>query len=166
MFATASSRQSLVTTGLTSESYIVQRTYEQAVSTTRRALSKQGFQILRECDIGSLRTREAVKEVRNCRLLFVAKPLLLLRAVLVDPSAALWLPVPVVVADETVFTRVLFPLEAIVRDRACLLGIGDSVQNLYASLSAAVQTIGDRDGDDESHSDLQGVSSAHVYTYD
>jgi hypothetical protein len=149
VLANASSQQSPVTNVLTSESYIIPRMFESAVSITRRALSRQSLQILRECDVGSLRTREALQDVRRCRLLFVAKPLLLLRAVFADPSAALWLPIPVVVSDENVYTRVLFPLEAIVRDRACLLGIEDSVHNLYASLTAALTTIGYREGDDE-----------------
>ena len=62
----------------------------------RRALSKHGLQLLRECDIAS-RFEDSPQE---CRVLYVADPALLSRAISIDISAALWLPLPVVVAEE------------------------------------------------------------------
>jgi uncharacterized protein (DUF302 family) len=106
----------------------------------RRAISKQGLEIVRECDI-ALR----VGQTKPCKLLYVTDPDLLLRAISADVSAALWLPLPVVITEEGASTRILFPAEAIVRDRALLVGVADSVKKFYKNLSAAFQAIGVQD---------------------
>jgi uncharacterized protein (DUF302 family) len=134
------------TTSLTSESYIVERTYEQALRMIRRALSKHGLQLLRECNITSRFKDHGA--TRECRVLYVADPALLFSAVSADPSAALWLPLPVVVAEEAESTRILVPCEAIVRDRASLLGLRELVQKFYMCLTSALRTVGKSDYDD------------------
>jgi hypothetical protein len=77
---------------------------------------------------------------------YVTQPDLLATGVLRHPSAALWLPLPVALNGETLQTRIFFPAEAIVRDRASLLGIRVRVSKLYTSLIAALETIGARSG--------------------
>jgi uncharacterized protein (DUF302 family) len=134
------------TTSLTSESYIVERTYEQALRMTRRALSRHGLQLLRECNITSRFKDEGA--TRECRVLYVADPALLFNAVSADPSSALWLPLPVVVAEDAESTRILVPCEAIVRDRASLLGLRELVQTFYIRLTSALRTVGKSDYDE------------------
>jgi uncharacterized protein (DUF302 family) len=132
------------TTATTSESYTIERTYEQAMEMIRRAVSKQGLQILRECDIGSRIQPHVGAKVKDCRVLYVTHHDLLIRAVSADPSAALWLPVPVVVVDESNYTRILIPCKAIVRDRALLLGVEELVGQFYECLTLTLDSIGAR----------------------
>jgi uncharacterized protein (DUF302 family) len=133
-------RSRTATASLTSECYIINHTYEQALRMTRRALSKHGLQLLRECNVTSRFKAEGA--ARECRVLYVADPALLFRAISADASAGLWLPLPVVIAEDAKTTRILFPCEAIVRDRASLLGVRELVHDFYACLTAAIKTVG------------------------
>ncbi len=130
----------------THECYVIAMPYPEAVSRTRRAVSRHGLQILRECDVGSHVPDNSPRGRRHCRVFYVTQPDLLATAVSTHPSAALWLPLPVALNDETLQTRIFFPAEAIVRDRANLLGIRGPVSKLYTSLIAALETIGERSG--------------------
>jgi uncharacterized protein (DUF302 family) len=126
----------------TSNTFLVSGPYEQAVGRIKRALSRQGLEILRECNLGSRLVRHPAGEAPKCRLMYVAPPGLLARAMAAHASSALWLPVPLVVTDQIGHTRILVPVESIVRDRATLLGLLASVQDLYQRVTAALQSAG------------------------
>ena len=123
------------------ESFVIGVPFEKALRRARRALSRHNIHIARECDISSRINKDAETNIRECRVLYVTQPCLLERAISLDPSAALWLPLPVVVADEAEVTLISFPSEGIVRDRATLLGIREQVRNFYKDLTTALQTI-------------------------
>ena len=130
-----------LTATLVNESFVIGAPFEKALRRARRALSRQDIHIARECDISSRINKDSDTKIRECRVLYVTRPCLLERAISIDPSAALWLPLPVVVADEGESTRITFPSEGIVRDRATLLGIREQVRNFYKDLTTALQAI-------------------------
>jgi uncharacterized protein (DUF302 family) len=123
------------------ESYNALAGYEETLSGLRKALSQRGFEILRECELGpKLRTRRGAKPAR-CRILYVAEPELLATGVSTHASAALWLPIPVVVSEHEEFVTILRPAEAIVWDRAALLGLRALVERSYRNLTEALASV-------------------------
>ena len=126
----------------TSDSFLVPVGYEQAANRVKRALSRHGLEILRECDVGARVPRQAAEDKQNCGLMYIVEPRSFAMSVAAHPSAALWLPVPLVLSDEgPQQSRVFLPVEAIVRDRAALIGLLASVQSLYARLRTALLTV-------------------------
>jgi hypothetical protein len=90
--------------------------------------------------------------------MYVVDPTLFATALAKHSSAGLWLPVPLVISDESVRTRVLLPVEALVRDRATLLGLQIPVQDLYRRLTAALTAAGFTQDQDYSRSQLPGIA--------
>ena len=62
-------------------------------------------------------------------------------AISTHASAALWLPIPLVVCHRGESVAILIPAESIVRDRAALLGMRVLVQDLYSAVAAALRTV-------------------------
>ena len=128
----------------THDCYITPEPYAAVLSRIRRSLSRHGIEILRECNIGSrVRHESSVGPVR-CRILYVAQPNLVTAGISTHPSAALWLPLPVVLSDAGALSEIFLPVEAIVYDRASLLGIREEVQGLYRAVTAAVEAFAER----------------------
>jgi uncharacterized protein (DUF302 family) len=124
------------------DSYSTAAPFENALKKVRKALSRSGFEILRECDIGSrIRRGSGNDGSPRCRILYVADPELLVTAISTHASAALWLPIPLVVCDRGESVALLVPAESIVRDRAALLGLRLLVQESYRALAAALRTV-------------------------
>jgi uncharacterized protein (DUF302 family) len=128
----------------THECFVTAKPYAQVLSRTRGAVSRHGLEILRECDVGSRIREDSSQRTQHCRVLYVTHPDLFATAISTHPSAALWLPLPLVVSDEMTHALILFPVEAMVRDRASLLGIREPVHKLYKSVTAALETVGER----------------------
>jgi uncharacterized protein (DUF302 family) len=124
------------------DAFVLPATFEQSVSRVKRVLSKSGFEILQECAITPRVSNNASPARGRCRLMYISDPGLLAIAVAMHPSAALWLPTPVIVTEEAALTRVFVPVEALVRDRAALMGLQRPVQDLYGRLATALRTIG------------------------
>ena len=123
-------------------SYSTAVPFEDALKKVRKALSRSGFEILRECDIGSrIRKDSGDDRAPRCRILYVTDPELLVTAISTHASAALWLPIPLVVCDRGESVAILVPAESIVRDRAALLGMRVLVQELYSAVAAALRTV-------------------------
>jgi uncharacterized protein (DUF302 family) len=120
-------------------SYNAVTPFAEALKRLRRALSRHGFEIMRECDLG-LRMRTG-----HCRILYVTEPELFATAISTHFSAALWLPIPVVVGEQDGSVTILHPVEAIVRDRAALLGLRALVERSYRTLTEALKSIGTPD---------------------
>ena len=116
--------------------------FDDALNRLRKALSRSGFEILRECDVGSrVRRRSGSDAAPQCRILYVTDPELFVTAILTNASAALWLPIPLVVCERNESVAMRLPAELIVRDRAALLGLRTLVRESYNALAAAVQSV-------------------------
>jgi uncharacterized protein (DUF302 family) len=124
------------------ESYSAVLPFDEALKRLRRALSRSGFEILRECDVGSrIRSWSASDSAPQCRILYVTDPELFSSAISTHASAALWLPIPLVVCKREESVAILLPVELIVRDRAALLGLRTPVEQSYHALAAALDTV-------------------------
>jgi uncharacterized protein (DUF302 family) len=124
------------------ESYRTLMPFDEALNRLRRALSRSGFEILRECDVGTrIRIRSGNDSAPHCRILYVTDPELFATAISTHASAALWLPIPLVVCKREDSVAILLPAELIVRDRAALLGLRALVEQSYHALAAALETV-------------------------
>ena len=134
------SDQMLTSAGM--ESYNSLEPYGETLNRLRRALSQRAFEIIRECDLGlRIRARRGGKAA-NCRVLYVVEPELFATAISTHASAALWLPIPVVLCERDGLVTILRPAEAIVRDRAALLGLQSLVEQSYEALTEALNSVG------------------------
>jgi hypothetical protein len=77
------------------------------LNTLRRALSQRGFEIMRECDLGSRIRQRGRGTTLQCRILYVIEPDLFATALSIHSSAALWLPIPVVLCGGEEFVIIL-----------------------------------------------------------
>jgi uncharacterized protein (DUF302 family) len=124
------------------ESYRTLVPFDEALNRLRKALSRSGFEILRECDVGArIRSRSASDSAPQCRILYVTDPELFATAISTHASAALWLPIPLVVSKREDSVAILLPAELIVRDRAALLGLRALVEQSYHALAAVLETV-------------------------
>lgn len=134
------SDQMLTSAGM--QSYNSPEPYSETLNRLRKALSQCAFEIIRECDLGPrIRARRGGKAA-NCRVLYVAEPDLFATAISTHASAALWLPIPVVLCERNGLVTILSPVEAIVRDRAALLGLQSLVEQSYEALTEALNSVG------------------------
>jgi uncharacterized protein (DUF302 family) len=116
--------------------------FDEALNRIRKALSRSGFEILRECDVASRIRRRRHGESAHCRILYAAEPQLLETAISTHASAALWLPIPIVLTERDELVTILRPAEEIVRDRAALLGLRTEVERSYHNLTQALAETG------------------------
>jgi uncharacterized protein (DUF302 family) len=124
------------------DSYSAVLPFEEALNRLRRALSRSGFQILREFDVAwRIRSHSISESASQCRILYVTDPELFATALSTHVSAALWLPIPLVVYKGEESVAILLPAELIVRDRAALLGLRALVQQSYGAVAAAIETV-------------------------
>jgi uncharacterized protein (DUF302 family) len=124
------------------ESYNALAPYGETLNRLRRALSQRSLEIMRECDLGLRIRARSGRKTGNCRILYVTDPELLATAISTHASAALWLPIPVVLYERDEFVAILHPAEAIVRDRAALLGLQSLVARFYETLTEALESVG------------------------
>ena len=132
--------------GVSMESYSAVVPFDEALKRLRRALSRSAFEILRECDIGwRLRAQPGSGRAPQCRILYVIEPDIFATAVSTHASAALWLPISLVVCERENAVTILLPEHSIVRDRASLLGLRALVEQSYDRLAAALATVSTSD---------------------
>ncbi len=124
------------------ESYNSSAPYGETLNRLRRAVSQRAFEIMRECDLGPRIRSRSGGTATNCRVLYVTEPDLFATAVSKHASAALWLPTPVVLREHDGLVTILSPAEAIVRDRAALLGLQCLVEQSYKALTEALNSVG------------------------
>ncbi len=129
--------------------------YGETLNRLRRALSQRSLEIMRECDLGLRIRARCGRKTANCRVLYVTDPELLATAIATHASAALWLPIPVVVCERDEFVTILRPAEAIVRDRAALLGLQSLVARFYETLIEALESVGTPSDVERLHLELQ-----------
>ena len=126
----------------TMESYSAVTPFKETLNRLRRALSRRGFEIMRECDLASRIRPQWRSNSGSCRMLYVTEPELFATAISRHASAALWLPIPVVLYEQEESVTILRPAEAIVRDRATVLGLRAMVEQSYKSLSQILEIVG------------------------
>ena len=132
--------------GVGMDSYSADVPFAQALYRLRRALSQNGFDILRECDVGSrIRPRNESDSATQYRILYVARPELFSTAISTHASVGLWLPIPLVICEREKSVAILLPDDVIVHDRATLLGLRALVQQEYRRLRSAIETLATRD---------------------
>jgi uncharacterized protein (DUF302 family) len=129
-------------TSPTMESYSTVAPFQETLKRLRRALSRGGFEIIRECDLASRSRPQRRRNSGLCRILYVTEPELFATAISTHASAALWLPVPVVLYEQEKSVTILRPAEAIVRDRATVLGLRALVEQSYKTLSQILEIVG------------------------
>jgi uncharacterized protein (DUF302 family) len=92
------------------ESYSAAMPFDEVLGRLRKVLSRPGFEILRECDVGSrIRSRSGSESAPQCRILYVTD--LELERHLDTRSAALCLPIPLVLRDRDDCVTILVPAE-------------------------------------------------------
>jgi uncharacterized protein (DUF302 family) len=126
----------------TMESYSAITPFGVTLKRLKRALSRGGFEIMRECDLASRMRRRLGRNSGPCRILYVTEPALFATAISTHASAALWLPVPVVLCEQEDSVVILRPAEAIVQDRAAVLGLRAMVEQSYKTLSQILEMVG------------------------
>jgi uncharacterized protein (DUF302 family) len=124
------------------ESYDAFAPFAETLNRLRRALSQHGFEIIRECDLGLRIQTHSGGNATQCRIMYVTEPELLASALSIHASAALWLPIPIVLCAREQVVSILHPAEAIVRDRAALLGLRTLVERSYRTLTATLESVG------------------------
>jgi uncharacterized protein (DUF302 family) len=120
---------------------IMQQPLNEAVKLIRRALADGGLEIAAELDITG-RIRKGLKiDLPPCRVLCVDCPVALLEALALDRSAAVLLPLHVVVAGQDGFTLVhlLNPVAALYG--ALPVTARAAVSKLQARVAQAVESI-------------------------
>jgi uncharacterized protein (DUF302 family) len=120
--------------------YRIPEPFERAIESVRETAVKSGLSIPMELDISRRIQRELGIALAPCRVLYVDNPLLLLQAVALHPSAAVWLPLSVVVAGYGPQTLVH------VLQRAGAAGAGNAVENVHIRLSRALESVAMREG--------------------
>jgi uncharacterized protein (DUF302 family) len=124
------------------KSYKAFAPFAETLNKLRRTLSQRGFEIIRECDLGLRTQTNCGGHATRCRIMYVTEPELLASALSIHCSAALWLPIPIVLCEREQGVSIHHPAETIVRDRAALLGLRTLVQRSYRTLTAALESVG------------------------
>jgi uncharacterized protein (DUF302 family) len=87
-------------------SFVLHRPAGEAVRIVRRALEKEGLEVSADCDL-SARVRRAFRiQLPPCRVLYVDSPLALLEALVLDQTAAVVLPLHLVIEGQDGHTLV------------------------------------------------------------
>ena len=78
--------------------YVLQESYEKALKLLRAELENEGLKVPVEMDVSATIREELGLDLRPCRVLYVCCPWYLLQAAVIDPSAAAFVPLRVVVS--------------------------------------------------------------------
>lgn len=123
---------------------IVQQPLNQALKMIRRALAEAGLEIAAEFDMAG-RIRKALRiDFPPCRVLCVDCPVSLLEALALDRSAAVLLPLHLVVAGQDGFTLVHLLNPAATLSGGLPVTARAAVSKLQASLAQALDGISTR----------------------
>ena len=101
-----------------------------------------GFEMIRECDLASRSRPHWRRNSGLCRILYVTEPELFATAISTHASAALWASRTTCPVRTGKSVTILRPAEAIVRDRATVLGLRALVEQSYKALSQILEIVG------------------------
>jgi uncharacterized protein (DUF302 family) len=120
---------------------VMQQPLKEALKLIRRALAKEGLEIVADLDLAG-RIREALGiDLAPCRVLCVDCPVALLEALALDHSAAVLLPLHLVVASQDGLTLVHLLNPAASLYSGLPLTARSAVSKLQARVMQAVESI-------------------------
>ena len=123
---------------------IIQKPLNEAVKLLRSALAEGGLEIAADLDIAS-RIRKALRiDFPSCRVLCVDSPLALLEALALDRSAAVLLPLHLVVTGQDGLTLVHFLNPAAALYSGLPVTARAAVSKLQARVAQAVESVSTR----------------------
>ncbi|MBI3696175.1 MAG: DUF302 domain-containing protein [Acidobacteria bacterium] len=125
--------------------YVVQEPYQRALKLIRTALRDEGLRVSLETDISGTIRQELGVDLTPCKVLHVCCPLLLLQAVVMDTSAAAFLPFHLVVSADGSQTLVHLIDPAATYENDLPGGIKIPLGRLLARIRQCLEKIGARE---------------------
>jgi uncharacterized protein (DUF302 family) len=122
----------------------MEQEYNDALKLIRRALAEEGLQIAADLDLSG-RVKKALRiDLPPCRVLCVDCPVALLEALALDRSAAVLLPLHLVVASQDGFTQVHLLNPAAALYSGLPVTARAAVSKLQARVSQALDNVSSR----------------------
>jgi uncharacterized protein (DUF302 family) len=115
--------------------------YETALELIRSALLHEDLRISREFDVADIAHGQPGMNLAPCHILCVDSPLLLLEAMALDPSAAVFLPLDIVVFAGGPNTQVYWLNPASIQSKRLPVGAMLRLRALQARIMAAMERI-------------------------
>jgi uncharacterized protein (DUF302 family) len=119
----------------------IEAPYETALKLIRSALLREDLRISREFDVADIARGQRVVNLAPCRILCVDSPLLLLEAMALDPSAAVFLPLHIVISADGPNTQVYWLNPAGIQSKRLPVGAMLPLRALQARIVAAMEGI-------------------------
>ena len=119
----------------------IRKPLNEAIKLLRRALAEGGLEVAADLDMAARIGKALRIEFPSCRVLFVDCPVALLEALALDRSAAVLLPLHVVVTGQDGFTVVHFLNPAAALYSGLPVTARAAVSKLQARVAAAVEGI-------------------------
>ncbi len=123
---------------------VVQRPFNSALNLIRSALMTEGLQITAELDLAGRINKALRLALHPCRVLCVDCPVALLEAIALDRSAAVLLPLHLVVADHGEVTEVHLLNSTAALYRGLPVTARASVSKLQARVEVALNSVSTR----------------------
>jgi uncharacterized protein (DUF302 family) len=115
--------------------------YETALKLIRSALFHEDLRISREFDIADIARGQRGVNLAPCRILCVDSPLLLLEAMALDPSAAVFLPLHIVISADGPKTQVYWFNPAGIQSKRLPVGAMLPLRALQTRIVKAMERI-------------------------
>jgi uncharacterized protein (DUF302 family) len=115
--------------------------YETALKAIRSALLHEDLRISSEFDVAAIAREQPRMNHAPCRILCVDSPLLLLEAMALDPSAAVFVPVHIVISADGPKTQVYWLNPASIQSKRLPVGAMLPLRALQARIAAAMKRI-------------------------
>ncbi|MCI0622322.1 MAG: DUF302 domain-containing protein [Acidobacteria bacterium] len=125
---------------------VVPEPFDKALKLIRQALTSAEIGIAMELDVSGRIQRDLGVELAPCRILSVDNPFVLLEAMALDGTAAVFLPLHVAVSGDGKQTRVHMLSQSGVRSCGSPLGAKGAMSKLQAGLAQALEKISVRQG--------------------
>ena len=122
----------------------IQKPLNEAVKLLRRALAKGGLEVAAELDLGGRVKKALGIDFPSCRVLGVDCPVALLEALALDRSAAVLLPLHLVVTSQDGLTLVHFLNPAAALYSGLPVTARAAVSKLQAKVAQAVESVSTR----------------------
>jgi uncharacterized protein (DUF302 family) len=115
--------------------------FETALKLIRSALLHEDLRISREFDVADIAHGQPGVNLAPCRILCVDSPLLLLEAMALDPSAAVFVPVHIVISAYGPDTQVYWLDPASIQGKRLPVGAMLPLRALHARIVKAMENI-------------------------
>ena len=115
--------------------------YEAALKLMRTALLQEDLRISREFDLADIDGGQPGMKMARCCILCVDSPLLLLEAIALDPSAAVFLPLHVVISASGPKTQVVWLNPSSIQSKRLPIGAMLPLRAVQARIVKAMEKI-------------------------